>query len=269
MKVFDLFPFFNELALLELRVAELGPVVTRFGMVELPVTFTDKPKPLYYSELPHHKQHKDIFIHVPPTYPSGPHPTVDWFQRGQLWRLAAGAFPDDVIMLSDVDEIPDRTFVQKYIDDDVQHPMTFKMKLFYHRVDLMDRAPWLGTVICRRKNLGREPNMQELREHRSTFPQIDGGWHFSWLGDAKAIATKLEAVDILRENAIYGAAGIEPPDEDPAFLQSCYETGVDLFGRKDRPKTRVPIVPGVNQPHEIVAWLEKYPQYAAVDTVPY
>jgi len=263
MKVYDLFPFFNELDLLELRLAELDSVVDVFGMVELPVTFTDLPKPLYYAGLPHHKQHKGVFTYVPSAYPSGPHPTVDWFQRRQTAHLIADADPDDIVLLSDVDEIPNRDLVSRYIAEDVQHPIVCRMKLYYHRVDLLDPAPWLGTIICRRHNLGEAPDMQDLREHRSHFPQWEGGWHFSWLGDAAAIKTKLAAVDIERENAIYGAAGIVAPPNDDSYLGSCYRDGVDLFQRgEERRKKMVPIIPGVNQPHEIEAWLGRFPQYA-------
>ena len=265
MKVYDLFPFFNELPLLDLRMAELKPVVDVFGLVELPVTFTDIPKPLYYAET----GRQDVRSYVPGAYPSGPHPTVDWFQRAQLGKLLYDADPDDVVMLSDVDEIPNRDVVRQYIDEGTDYPVSCRMKLYYHRVDLFDPTVWLGTVICRRKNLGDEPEMQRLRSDRWHFLQlVNAGWHFSWLGNGEAIKTKLAAVDIPRENAIYGAHGIQEPPSDAVWLQECYEKGKDLFQRGS-PRLRVPIIPGVNQPHEIAAWLEKYPQYGAVDHVAY
>jgi len=264
VKVFDLFPFFNELDLLDLRLAELDPVVTDYGVSELPRTFTDKPKTLHFwanrdrwleGRVFHHHLHQAI--------PSGPHPTVDWFQRRTLGQYLGGAEADDVVLLSDVDEIPNRERIREYIAAGTDHPVVCRMHLYYHRVDLLDASPWLGTVICRRKNLGCEvPDMQQLREDRGSFPVIEnGGWHFSWLGDGKAIAEKLDAVDILRENAIYGARGIQEPPRDPGFLESCYQDGKDLF-RRGRDKAHVPILPGTFHPHETFAWLAKHPQYA-------
>ena len=262
MKVYDLFPFYNELDLLELRLAELDPVVDVFGLCELPVTFTDIPKPLYYRDNAIRFGHSKVNWWTPPAYPSGPHPTVDWFQRRELAKFIVDAEPDDVVILSDVDEIPDREIIKKYIEDGTEHPIVLGMSLFYHRVDLMDAATWYGSLICRRKNLGNEPDMEEFRKNRGNFSMVKGGWHFSWLGDGKAIADKLTAVDIERENAIFGAHGIQAPPSDPEFLQSCYEDGKDLF-RRGCDKKQVPVLPGVTHPHEIAAWLRKFPQYGA------
>lgn len=281
MRVYDLFPFFNELDTLELRFAELDPVVDVFGAVELPVTFTDKPKSMYLdayksSSVPGHfylpetrAGWRKLKAFTPGAYPSGPHPTVDWFQRAQLGQLLHDAEPDDVVILSDVDEIPNRDRVREYIENDTQQPVSLSCRLYYHRVDLFDPNPWVGPVICRRKNLGDAPNMQELRSDRGNFQIIEeGGWHFSWMGTGDAIKTKLAAVDIERENLIYGAYGIKEPPNDAVWLQECYEKGKDIFQRGAQ-RIRVPIIPGVNQPHEIAAWLEKHPQYAAVDHVAY
>lgn len=269
MKVYDLFPFFNELPLLELRMAELQPIVDHFGLVELPRTFTDLPKPLYYSQSG--QENPKVRVYVPEVFPSGPHPTVDWFQRAQLGKLCSDAEPDDIIMVSDVDEIPNRDVVSRLIEAGIDEPLCLQSKLYYHRVDLYDPSgPWSGTVIAKRSQLGEVFDAQVLRGKRSILPQIpDAGWHFSWLGIGRDIAYKLTAVDIERENAIYGSHGIQNPPRDESFLQSCYDTGKDMFGRPEHRKERVPIIPGVNQPHEIEAWLMKYPKYAAFDTVPY
>ncbi len=264
MRIFDLFPFFNEIPLLELRILELRPVVSAFGLVELPRTFTDLPKPLYFHEKRADFEHfgKEIRTFMPEAIPSGPHPTVDWFQRAQLSRLIPDAEPDDIVMLSDVDEIPSREAVRDIVSQMPDHPVALKQRLYYHRVDLYDPGMWIGTVIAKRKCLGADPNLQELRENRGNFPiYADGGWHFSWLGDGHAIAKKLDAVDIERENQIYGAHGIKEPPNDPDFFQSCYQHGMDLFSR-GRTKQQVAIVPGVNQPQDIEQWLRKYPQYA-------
>jgi len=271
MRIFDLFPFFNELDLLELRLAELRPLDPVHGLVELPRTFTDLPKPLHYREnIARFRRDDDLIdFHTPAAYPSGPHPTVDWFQRKATAFFLSTAYPDDIIMLSDVDEIPNRDTVQDLIASGLTHPVTLVQDLFYHRVDLKDPGKWLGTVIAPRHCLGKDPDMQALRENRGQFPQAPhGGWHFSWLGDEKAIATKLEAVDIERENQIYGSCGIqEPPKGDMAFLQACYEQGEDMF-RRGRRKMHVPIEPGTGHPHEIEAWLAKYPRYAKLAVMP-
>ncbi len=255
MRVYDLFPFFNELPLLDLRLHELRNLVTDFGLVELPRTFTDLPKPLYYAET----GRTDVRTYMPEAIPSGPHPTVDWFQRAQLGKLLSDAEPDDIVMLSDVDEIPNRLTVLQVIQQGWDYPVCLQQRLYYHRVDLFDPwSPWSGTIIAPRKCLGEEPNMQELRNLRCNLSQVpNGGWHFSWLGNEVAIANKLMAVDIERDSDDQ----MKNPGQDLNFLRSCYETGVDLFGRKEHDKIDVPIAPGILQPYEIEPWLEKYPEY--------
>lgn len=271
MRLYDLFPFFNELDLLELRLAELRPLFPVHCLVELPRTFTDLPKPLYYQEniSRFQRQENVIDFHTPQAYPSGPHPTVDWFQRRELAFFLSAASPNDIIMLSDVDEIPNRETVQTVIDAGLGHPVTLVQDLFYHRVDLKDPGKWLGTVIAPRHCLGKDPDLQALRENRGQFPQIhNGGWHFSWLGDEDAIAKKLEAVDIERENEIYGSCGIQaPPKGNMGFLRACYQLGEDMF-RRGRRKMHVPIEPGTGHPHEIEGWLYKYPHYAKLAVMP-
>ena len=49
-KVVDVFPFFNELELLELRLKILYPYVDKFNIIECAQTFSGKSKPLYFTE---------------------------------------------------------------------------------------------------------------------------------------------------------------------------------------------------------------------------
>ena len=49
-RVFDCFPFFNELDVLEIRLAELDALVDHFVIVEATRTHTGKPKPLYFAD---------------------------------------------------------------------------------------------------------------------------------------------------------------------------------------------------------------------------
>lgn len=264
MRVYDVFPFFNELDLLELRLMELDPVVDIFGLVELPVTFTGRKKALFFD------QHKERFapwmhkirVHTPAAYPVGGHPMVDWFQRRQTAKLFSDAKPDDLIVLSDVDEIPSRSAIRSFVAIPPSHPWALQMALFYHRVDLMAPFTWNGTIVSPRSALGESPDMQELRDQRNTLPSIDnGGWHFSWLGTVEQIQDKLKAVDIVKEAEIYGGGFTKQPSDNPDFLEACRDNRAELLGR-DFQKIEVDIVPGVNQPHHVIEWLAKHPHYA-------
>ena len=107
-KVYDCFIFFNELELLKVRLEELNPYVDKFVLVESHETFSGKDKPLYYSENKElFKEFEDKIIHVvlPKTNLNG-----TWqreaHQRNQIVRGLQGCQKDDIIMVSDLDEIP-------------------------------------------------------------------------------------------------------------------------------------------------------------------
>ena len=75
--VYDCFPFFNELELLELRFVELNDVVDRFVIAEAPVTHAGKPKPMSFLEKrDRFKPWLDKIIHV--VVDDMPTGTNDW-----------------------------------------------------------------------------------------------------------------------------------------------------------------------------------------------
>ena len=109
-RVFDCFPFFNELDVLEIRLSELDALVDHFVIVEATHTHTGKPKPLYFAE---HRQRYAQFsrkiIHVVvedlPLEPSD-HWVREIYQREAIMRGLGDADPNDRIITSDCDEIP-------------------------------------------------------------------------------------------------------------------------------------------------------------------
>jgi hypothetical protein len=266
-RVYEVMPFFRELDLLELHLMEMDSVVDAWGICELPVTFTGVEKPLVLKQAlidgRFERWRGRIRLIHPASYPQGQHPIVDWFQRRQLARGFMDAEPDDLIILSDLDEIPNRKRIEELIAHPKDHPVVMVQDLYYYSVTWKDPGKWCGTIVAPRKCLGEHPDLQELRDMRGMLPQVlDGGWHFSWLGSTEDILTKMQAVDVVRENAIYGSDGIEPPPQRREYVEECKEYGTDLFGRVNRPKQKVPILPGTTHPHEIMEWLMKHPVYA-------
>jgi beta-1,4-mannosyl-glycoprotein beta-1,4-N-acetylglucosaminyltransferase len=114
--VYDTFIFFNELELLELRLNELSDVVDRFILVEATRTFTNKPKPLYYAENKHlfsKFNHKITHIIVE-DLPESDNPWIlERFQRNCISRGFNNMSDDDIIMISDTDEIPRAEIVKE------------------------------------------------------------------------------------------------------------------------------------------------------------
>ena len=110
VRLFDCFTFFNELDLLELRLRELDALVHRFVLVEAPQTFTGMPKPLHF------RLNRDRFERFLPKiiyvelegFPAGLTSAWDreYFSRRAIMRGLDNAAPDDLVLISDVDEIP-------------------------------------------------------------------------------------------------------------------------------------------------------------------
>ena len=116
--IYDAFPFFNELDLLELRLKTLESVVDRFILVEATRTHTGHPKPLFFQE---NKSRFSAFLNriehiVVDDYPPFETAwTYENHQRNCIVRGLSNAKPDDWILVSDLDEIPNPSMIEKCV----------------------------------------------------------------------------------------------------------------------------------------------------------
>ena len=108
--IYDCFSFFNELDLLEIRLNVLKDVVDKFVLVEAGETHSGKTKPLYFKENESRfAAFRDRIIYVCiERFPDVC--TTDWarenYQRNAIADGLKGAKDDDVVLVSDLDEIP-------------------------------------------------------------------------------------------------------------------------------------------------------------------
>ena len=113
--IFDCFTFFNELDILEIRLNEMAPVVDRFVLVEARKTFQGADKPLYFDEnKARFAPFLDKIEHVIVDFPEdlGLYRKAasqawarEYYQRDQIAQGLITAQPDDLVIVSDVDEI--------------------------------------------------------------------------------------------------------------------------------------------------------------------
>lgn len=196
MRVYDCFMFFNELDLLEIRLNELKDVVDYFVLCESPTTHSGKPKPLYYAE---NKERfaafNDRIIHVTYETPAFPeHANVSWdrerYQRGYILNGLVDAADDDVVMLSDMDEIPKAEFVRRVLDEKL-YPCTGDFSIHYLYADWKAEGVTQGTTFKQNRDV---TDTQVMRETRSSLPCIpDAGWHLSYMGGVDKAFHKLES----------------------------------------------------------------------------
>lgn len=217
MKTFDCVPFFNEFEQLRLRIALLEDLVDRFVVVEAHQTHTGKPKPLYLAEsgaadLLQHPKVVVRAVDLPVGY-------SDW-EREQHQRESIGgvlrelgARPEDLVLVSDVDEIPARAALLRarewLAQRDGRALLIFEQRMFYFRLNFelvwSRKMPWLGSAAAL---YGQAPSINGLRttgrnirgRHSQGFDRgaqvfqlPEGGWHFSYLGGDAAFDRKLAA----------------------------------------------------------------------------
>lgn len=259
MKVFDCFLFFNEIELLELRLATLNDVVDHFVLVESTSNFAGTPKDLIFDrskELFEKYLHKIIHIKVIDTPPDLPFGGIEAWQRNCIERGLVDAAAGDRVMIGDVDEIPDPRRFPKALS--YYSPRVFILNLFYYHVNCLQEQLWPGTVILSREMFpiwGN--NWESIRMLRNAAVPIgEGGWHYSHLGDAKRNRIRLNSVV---EHLITFDA-FEISDEE---LQHRIDTQQDLYRRPYAyaRKRLVDIFGYELSPPGIREWLQKYPQF--------
>jgi GT2 family glycosyltransferase/2-polyprenyl-3-methyl-5-hydroxy-6-metoxy-1,4-benzoquinol methylase len=236
--IYDTFIFFNELDLLEIRLNVLDKHVDYFVLVEASETFQGAPKPLYFAE---NKERFSKFLHkivhiTVEDMPASLDPfDREYFQRDCILRGLKDCQPEDLIILSDVDEIPDPKKIPASFFSNTQY--LFSQSLYYYKLNRrcleIERLPCsvilnfanLGVPSQLRKEIvGLHSNMLAGQPLSDRFKLIEeGGWHFSYLGSAEMIVKKIEAFAHVEYNSA------EYKDFDS--LVSCISQGRDLFGR--------------------------------------
>lgn len=202
-RVFDCFTFFNELDLLELRLNELHEKVDFFVVAEAPMTFKGQPKELVYhtNKQRFEKFHEKIIHLIIDDLPAAENAwDREHFQRNALRRGLIEAAPDDMIVISDADEILRAGAIDtlKTLDGFVQ----LNMPMFQYYMNLRESHGWNKVFAFNCNLLDEIPDFNWVRTSQDeAFKKFagrntklfDSGWHFTYLGGAARIRDKLQA----------------------------------------------------------------------------
>lgn len=232
----DTFTFYNELEMLEYRLDTLGPVVDAFVIVEATLTYRGLPKKLYYQEnksLFEKWNHKIIHVVVSDLVPNAPDPWVNEFeQRNQIARHITFLKDDDIIINSDLDEIPNPEIVKNlstFLEN--QDAASLGMDLYYYNLETRVGVQW-NLPKAMRYRYTKKDTLTVIRQHK--LPVIPrAGWHMSYFGDAKFIINKLKNFAHLEVWDLYSW-------DDENMVNFVIDHGFDLFGREDNPIRRIP-----------------------------
>lgn len=221
MPVWDCFTFNNELDLLELRLRTLDPVVDHFVLVEAALTHAGDAKPLAYED------HRDRFaawrtkiVHVVADLPAGAGHEPTWQrEHGQRRAISDGlrdAHADDLVLVSDLDEIPDPDVVRR-LDEDVDDPVGLVTRTCYYCYNLELTQELTDRTRAARARDVVDPHELRFRDVRMV---ADAGWHLSYLGDADHIAIKTTSI---AESTDVEAFASRP------HIRRCMKLGIDYY----------------------------------------
>ncbi len=211
MKIYDCFLYNGERDLAEIRFHQLDSQVDYFVVVESNTTFSGLPKQYLFDadSFPSFK-HKIRYYPVPDgmadyrnkdywTYFSYEQMYREFYLRNSIGLGLSDARPNDIVLLSDADEIP--VLAQMDLGHDLFY---FKQDCMQLKLNLLNPGltPFYGTKGVRYQYLGWP---SELRIHDRPgvkVPAYDGldkqiiqggGWHFSYCASVKDILYKVSA----------------------------------------------------------------------------
>jgi beta-1,4-mannosyl-glycoprotein beta-1,4-N-acetylglucosaminyltransferase len=227
MKIYDCCMFFDEEMLLGLRLKTLNKYVDKFIIVESKYTHSgDKKKLIFdinkYTEFKNKINY--IVIEDPPEDIEDINNDDDEnqknikhimnalrrenYQRNKINDGLKDAAPEDWIIISDLDEIPNldeinfNTINKKII--------FFKQRVFYYKLNLeLKNIHWIGSKAVQKKNLISPQWLRNIKDriypkwrldiifskkkYNNIFYVYAGGWHFSYVKKPEDIEKKLKS----------------------------------------------------------------------------
>ena len=260
MKIFDCFMYFDEEVVLEVRLNILNKYVDYFVIVESTYNhrgdkrrllfninkfekFKNKIIYLIYDENPQNIQKvlkNDNPSEISKKYILNAAKRENG-QRNYIFNALEKANNDDLILISDVDEIPNLEALDiNKIDKKI---ILFKQEMFYYKFNLkLPNLIWTGTKACKKKNLVSPQWLRNIKDRKYPFYRIDtffsytkfidvkiiynGGWHFSNIKTASEIEHKLKSYLHHREFDV-NPMSIKEIDDIIKNKQAIYDLKVD------------------------------------------
>ena len=222
MKIYDCFMYFDEDLLLDLRLNILNKYVEKFVITESTFLHSGKKKKLNFDYKNFNKFKDKIIYIVVDTPPPGIEDVLqndkievknkkildnslkrENNQRNKLIDGIKNAEDHDIILSSDLDEIPD------FSNFKFKNKITlFQQNVYYYKFNLMQpNYKWMGTRACRKDQLVEFQWLRNIKGKSYPFWRLDtffskkkymnidiiknGGWHFTSIKKPKDIFYKL------------------------------------------------------------------------------
>ena len=227
MKIFDCFMYFDEEQVLDLRLNVLYQNVDYFVIVESTYNHKGEKRNLLFNSKKFEKFSDKIIYLVYDKIPQLVEPIKETdnekekdgkyimnalyrenAQRDFILEGLKSAKKDDLILISDVDEIPKLSSINlNQIKNEI---ILFKQDMFYYKYNLsLPNFKWTGTKAVKRKNLVSPQWLRNVKDRKYPFYRVDtffsdkkyiniqiindGGWHFSNIKSPEMIEHKLRS----------------------------------------------------------------------------
>lgn len=263
-KTYCCFQFNGEFEILKLKLEELWDTVDCFVINESNRTHSGLPKHFYFPDAPRSfDKHKDKIIYqMIMDTPKNQKELLEiwpkddlhenainklkishWFDKSiesyfrdayekeYLIRGLTYANNDDIIVLGDCDEIPNKNALRFVLQSIKQNEIyNFEEDSYWYYLNLAKTdEKWLGNMVMSFETFLKY-SFAGLRNYREgtivqKFNNVPAGWHFTYQGGTERIKNKLESFSHQEVNQNYIKENIEPR------VKNCLENGMDLFSR--------------------------------------
>jgi len=205
MKIFDCFTYFDEDLILDLRFNILNNYVEKFIIIECGEDHHGNKKKKNFN-INNFKKFEDkiIYIFIDNFGSLNNSWKREHFQRNYIQKALDVAGPEDMILISDADEIPNLQGLNFDTLNEFKY-LVFEQNLFYYKLNLIldNNLPWHGTKGCKKKYLKSPQWLRSAKAHKTypfwrfdkiNFKKIhNGGWHFSYLKKPIDIQQKIRS----------------------------------------------------------------------------
>ena len=225
MNIYDCFMYYDEDLLLDIRLNYLDKFVKKFVITEANYTHNGNRKKFNF-DINKFKKFKDKIVYI--KVDKEPKNIIkleegesrekrgeklilngmarDYFQRECIKKGLVEASEDDVILISDLDEIPNlQNFDFSKLKNDI---LLFEQKIFYYKLNLhYENFIWHGTRAIKKKNLLSPQWLRNIKGKKYPRWRLDiyfskkkysnlifeknGGWHFTCLRKPQDLEKKL------------------------------------------------------------------------------
>jgi beta-1,4-mannosyl-glycoprotein beta-1,4-N-acetylglucosaminyltransferase len=291
MKIFDCFMYFDEEIVLDIRLNMLNPVVDYFVIVESKFTHKGDKRNLKF-DINKFTEFKDKIIYLIFDEEPGDIESLldkdiedektrklilnaarrENSQRNFIMKGLENANNDDLILISDVDEIPNLEEIN--FENIKNQIILFKQDMFYYKLNLkLPDLIWSGTKACKKKYLKSPQWLRNIKDKKYPFYRFDtffsekkyiniefvnnGGWHFSNIKTPSEIEHKLKSYLHHREFDI-NPISIKDIENIIKNKQAIYDLKVDKNVNKIGNGSKLEDYPLVKLPQYLKNNIEKY-----------